>query len=167
MRRALGPDAAISREAESALAQASAHYVLAITGIPRLYQSQLTKSALAARLKVKGKAPVAATDASVILIDKDGKTVAPPARGQLAAPGPQVVEVAQRGGRGAGGGGFGGGFEEADKSGITAMLVLEFPRTPAITIDDGRVELETVIGAYNVQKEFKLKNMLVMGELAF
>ena len=167
--RTLGPGAAIPPEAESVLAAVPARYMLAISGIPRLYQSQLTKSALAARLKVKGKTPMTATDASVILIDKDGKTVTAPARGQLAAPGPQAVFVAQRGGGGAGGfGGFGGGgFGEPDKSGISAMLVVEFPKTAPITIDDERVELSTVIGAYNVQKEFKLKDMLVMGELSF
>jgi hypothetical protein len=167
--RSLGPGAAVPQEAEAALAAVPARYILAISGIPRLYQSQLTKSALAARLKVKGKTPMTATDASVLLIDKDGKTVTAPARGQLAAPGPQVVFVAQRGGGRAGGfGGFGGGgFGEPDNSGISAMLVVEFPKTALITIDDGRVELSTVIGAYNVQKEFKLKDMLVMGELAF
>jgi hypothetical protein len=167
--QSLGPGAAIPPQAENVLAAAPARYVLAISGIPRLYQSQLTKSALEARLKVKGKAPVAATDASVVLLDKDGKTVAAPTRGQLAAPGPRVALVAQRGGRGAGGaGGFSFGTpEQTDKSGITATLVIEFPKTTAITIDDSRVELSTVIGAYNVQKEFKLKDMLFMGELAF
>jgi hypothetical protein len=172
-RRTLGPGTALTPDAEAALATPAPRYVLAISGIPRLYQTQLTKSAQEARLKTKGKAPIAATDASVILLDKNGKIVTtPPARGQLNAPGGRVVLVAQRGGGGFGGGAAGGGFGgfgqvPEDKSGITAMLVLEFPKTAAVTIDDGKIELSTVIGAYNVVKEFKLKDMMFMGELAF
>ena len=175
-RRTLGPGVAVTPEAEAALATPVPRYVLAISGIPRLYQTQLTKSAQEARLKTKGKAPLAATEAAVLLIDKNGKIITSPARGQLNAPGPRVVLVAQRGGGGAGGGASGGGasggfggFGQAaeDKSGITATLVLEFPKTAAVTIDDGRIELSTVVGAYNVQKEFKLKDMVFKGELAF
>jgi hypothetical protein len=81
------------------------------------------------------------------------------------------VTVAQRGGGGGGfggggcgGGGFGGGGE--DKSGITATLILEFPKTTLITLDDQDVELSTVIGTYAVKKRFKLKDMMYNGELA-
>jgi hypothetical protein len=174
-RRALGPGAALPPEAEGALAAPASRYIFAIAGIPRLYQPQLAKSVQAARLKMKEKAPIAATDASVFLIDKEGKSVPAPAptRGLLTAPGVQVVQVAQRGGGGVGGGGAGGfggfpgSFGDTDKSGITAMLVVEFPKTDALRNDDGKIELSTVIGAYKVEKEFKLKDMVFMGELAF
>jgi hypothetical protein len=76
--------------------------------------------------------------------------------------------VAQRGGGGGGGfGGFGAGGPGQDNSGITATLIVEFPKTTPITVDDGEVELSTVIGNYAVKRNFKLKDMLFKGALAF
>jgi hypothetical protein len=171
MRRTLGVGVPLPPQGENVLATPMPHYVFAITGIPRLYQTQLARSAQAARLKMKGKAAVAATDASIVLIDKDGKIITASARGPLPGPALRIVPVAQRGGgsRGGAGGGF-GGFgappTDTDKSGITAMLVVEFPKTAPITLEDGKIEFSTVIGFYNVVREFKLKEMVFQGELS-
>ena len=171
-REALGAGVTPSPELETRLAAPSPRYVLAISNIPRLYERQLVKSAQAATLRFKGREPITATDASVFLLDKEGNTIAPSAPGgRAAAGGPQIVPVAQRGGGGrgfGGGGGLGGsdGGPAEDKSGITATLVLEFPRTAAVTPEDRDVELSTVIGTYSVKKDFKLKDMVFLGSLA-
>jgi hypothetical protein len=146
--------------------------VLAISNIPRAMQRQLPKSAQMAQLRPKGKPAISATDASVFLFDKEGKIVPPtppPAAKPQASAGVQIVPVAQRGGgRGFGGGDFGSGFGgQEDNSGITATLIVEFPRTAALTANDGEVELWTVIGSYAVKKTFKLKDMVFGGALAF
>lgn len=158
-----------SPDLESNLATAYPRYAIAIAKIPQFYRTQLTKSAQVATLKLKGKS-VSATEASVTLLDKDGNVVQPPAPGgrQGAAAGVQIVPVAQRGGGGGGfgGGGFGGGFGE-DKSGITATLLVEFPKADPITSADGEVEVSTVIGNYAVKHTFKLKDMMFKGALAF
>lgn len=171
LRKELAAGAAPSPEQESELSKADARYVLAISNIPRTYLRQLTKSAQMAQLRPKGKPAISATDASVFLFDKNGKAVTEPPPGEKpqASTGVQIVPVAQRGGGGGGfgGGGFGGGFGQEDKSGITATLILEFPRTAAITENDGEVELWTVIGGYAVKKTFKLKDMVFKGALAF
>ena len=172
LRKALASGAAPSPEQESDLSKTDARYILAISNIPRTYLPQLTKSAQMAQLRPKGKPAIAATDASVFLFDKNGKVVTEPPRGAKpqASTGVQIVPVAQRGGGGGGfgGGGFGGGFGgQEDRSGITATLILEFPRTAAIAESDGEVELWTVIGGYAVKKTFKLKDMVFKGALEF
>jgi len=172
LRKELGSGAAPSPEQESDLSKADARYVLAISNIPRTYLRQLTKSAQMAQLRPKGKPAISATDASVFLFDKNGKVVTepPPGAKPQASTAVQIVPVAQRGGGGGGfgGGGLGGGFGgQQDNSGITATLILEFPRTAAITATDGEVELWTVIGGYAVKKTFKLKDMVFQGALAF
>jgi len=170
-RRQLLAGATASPDLETNLATPHPRYAFAISNIPRLYQMQLAKSAQAAVLKLKGK-PVSATDASVILLDKNGNVVdsPPPGRGrQGSVGGAQIVLAAQRGGGGGGfgGGGFGGGFGAEDKSGITATLFVEFPRADAVAATDGEVELSTVIGNYAVKHAFKLKDMTYKGALAF
>ena len=171
LRKELGPGVAPSAEQESGLSKQDERYVLAISNIPRSMQRQLTKSAQVAQLRPKGKPAISATDASVFLFDKEGKIVPPtppPAAKPQASAGVQIVPVAQRGrGGGFGGGGFDGGFGQEDNSGITATLILEFPRTAALTANDGEVELWTVIGGYAVRRTFKLKDMVFKGALAF
>jgi hypothetical protein len=175
VRRSLGSGVTPSPELEAQMSAASPRYVLAISNIPRLYERQLLKSAQAAALHPKGKSPIAATDASIILLDKDGNRVESQAPRPQASSGVQIVTVAQRGGGGGGGfggrggsdgGGFGAGVPE-DKSGITATLIVEFPKTSPLTVEDQEVEVSTVIGAYSVKKSFKLKEMMFMGALAF
>ena len=168
--------ATASPDLEANLAAPHPRYAFAIAGIPQFYRTQLAKSAQMATLNLKGM-HVMATEASVLLFDKEGKPAEPPAlpggpgRGrQQASTGVQVVPVAQRGGGGGGfggggGGGFGGGFE--DKSGITATLFLEFPKAEPITPTDGDIEVSTVIGGYQIKKTFKLKDMVYKGALAF
>ena len=173
LRKQLGSGAAPSPEQESDLSKADARYVLAISNIPRTYLQQLTKSAQMAQLRPKGKPAISATDASVFLFDKNGRVITepPPGAKPQASTAVQLVPVAQRGGGGGGfgGGGFGGGFGsgQQDNSGITATLILEFPRTAAPTANDGEVELWTVIGGYGVKRTFKLKDMVFKGVLAF
>jgi len=172
LRKELGSGATPSSEQHSELSKPDARYILAISNIPRTYLRQLTKSAQMAQLRPKGKPAISATDASVFLFDKNGKVVTepPPGAKPQASTAVQIVPVAQRGGGGGGfgGGGLGGGFGgQQDNSGITATLILEFPRTAAITATDGEVELWTVIGGYAVKKTFKLKDMVFQGALAF
>jgi hypothetical protein len=163
-----------SAELETNLATPHPRYAFAIAGIPQFYRTPLAKSAQAATMKVKGM-HVMATEASVLLFDKQGNPVQPPTPGpggpgrgrQQASTAVQIVPVAQRGGGGGGfgGGGFAGGFE--DKSGITATLILEFPKGDPVTPTDGEVEVSTVIGGYQIKKAFKLKDMVYKGALAF
>jgi hypothetical protein len=172
LRKELGPGVDPSPEQEAALSKQDARYVLAISNIPRAMQRQLTKSAQMAQLRPKGKPAISATDASVFLFDKEGKIIPPtppPAAKPQASAGVQIVPVAQRrGGGGFGGGGFDGGSgAQEDNSGITATLIVEFPRTAALTANDGEVELWTVIGGYAVKRTFKLKDMVFKGALAF
>ena len=140
-------------------------YVVSVSGIPRNYSQQLQKVADAAVLKPKGKAPIIATHASAMMFDKDGKPVSSLAPSPTQ---PQIVRVAQRGGGGGGGGQRGGGGfgGAADNSGITITLVLEFPKDVPITAQDQEFEFATVVGAYNVKRTFKLKDMVFMGALA-
>ena len=168
-RRATPDGAAISPAVQTTLDTPEAMYVVAVSGLPRQLVAQLQKAADAAELRRKGKAPLMATKASMQMLDKSGNPVAQVAP---AAGGLQFVAVAQRGGggRGGGGGGFGGGGfgggAPEDKSGITATLLLGFPKDSAITIEDQEIEFATVIGAFNVKKTFKLKDMMFMGQLA-
>ena len=172
-RQQLLAGATASPDLESNLATPHSRYAFAIAKIPQFYRPQLAKSAQIAVMKLKGKS-VNATEASVMLFDKDGTVVQPPApRGRQgqASPGVQIVPVAQRGGGGGGfgggGGGFGaGGFGE-DRSGITATLFLEFPKVDPIIPVDGEVEVTTVIDRYQIKKTFKLKEMVYKGALAF
>jgi hypothetical protein len=133
-------------------------YVIAISGIPRLFMTQAASIAKAATLKRPNKEALKARDARILLFDRDGKQVENP-------PPPAPPAGAPRAGGGARGGGF-GGFPE-DKSGITATLFLGFAKDDPIAIDENEVELSTVIGAYNVTKKFKLKEMSVSGALSF
>ncbi len=167
-RRQLAAGVPASPDLEKNLSMPHARYALAIERIPQFYQQQLTKSAQMTVLKVKGKS-LNAVNGAVQLLDKDGKPYTPPARGATpqASAGFQIVPVSQRGGGGGfrGGGGFGGGV--GNSSGITATLVLEFPKSEELTSSDGAVEISTVIGTYKVRKEFKLKDMNFKGELSF
>jgi hypothetical protein len=165
-RQALLAGGTASPELETNLATPYPRYVFAIARIPQLYRTQLAKSAQVAVMKLKGKS-FSATDAGITLLDKEGKPVQPPApQGGQAAAGVQIVPVVQRG-RGGGGGFGGGGFGQQDNSGITATLVLEFPKADAVSPSDGDVEVSTVIGGYGVKKAFKLKDMMFKGALAF
>ena len=162
-RQALLAGGTASPDLEANLATPHPRYAFAIANIPQLYRTQLAKSAQVAVMKLKGKS-ISASDAGVTLLDKEGKPVQPPApRGGQAAAGVQIVPVVQRGGGGFGGGGFG----QQDNSGITATLILEFPKGDAVSPSDGDVELSTVIGGYGVKKTFKLKDMVLKGTLAF
>ena len=176
-RRQLLAGGTASPELEANLAVPHPRYAFAISGIPQFYRTSLGKSAQAATMKLKGML-IMATEASALLYDKEGNVVQPPApapggpgRGrQQASTEVQIIPVAQRGGGGGGfgggGGGFGGGGFE-DKSGITATLFLEFPKTDPIVPLDGDVELSVVIGGYQLKKTFKLKEMVYKGALAF
>ena len=168
-RQQLAAGVPASPELEKNLLAPHARYAIAIARIPQFLRSQLPKSAQMTVLKVKGK-ELMATAGSVQLLDKEGKEVAPPpARGRqgaAATPSVQIVPVAQGGfgGGGFGGGGFGGG---ADNSGITATMILEFPKDDPPTAADGEVEISTIIGGYKIRKTFKLKDMVFKGALSF
>lgn len=166
-RRQLAAGLEASPDLEKNLSTPHTRYALAIEKIPQFYQQQLTKSAQMTVLKVKGKS-LNAVNGAVQLLDKDGKPYTPPARGAKpqASAGFQIIPVSQRGGGGGfGGGGFGGGF--GGGAGITATLVLEFPKSEELTSSDGAVEISTIIGTYKVRREFKLKDMTFKGSLSF
>ena len=165
-RQLLAAGVPASPELEKNLATPHIRYAVGIAKIPQYLRTQLPKSAQIAVLRIKGK-DLMAVAGSVQLLDKEGKEVQPPP-----APGPkpqastgvQIIPVAQGGfGRG---GGFGGGGGN-DQSGITATLILEFPKSETLTKDDGEVEISTIIGGYKVRKAFKPKDMTFKGELSF
>jgi len=170
-RQQLAAGVPASPDLEKNLNTPYARYAIAITKIQQFLRMQLPASAKSAVLKVKGK-ELTAIAGAVQLLDKEGKEVQPPpARGPQPRPqasaGVQVIPVAQGGGGGGfGGGGFGGGFGN-DPSGITATLVLEFPKAEALTKDDGEVEITAIIQNYKLKKAFKLKDMIFKGELSF
>ena len=147
-----------SAQHQALLANEEPVYLVSIGGISRSFVPQLQAVADAASLKPKGKPAIMATQASAMMFDKDGKPVSNSASAGQA----QIVRVAQQ----RGGGGGGRGFGAADNSGITVTLVLGFPKTTPITAQDQEFEISTVLGAYNVKKTFKLKDMLFMGALA-
>jgi hypothetical protein len=154
VRREIGRGGAPTPQHEALLAAAEDLYVISIAGIPRAMTAQLQKVADGTEIRRRGKDPIRAAQGAVMMIDRNGLQVA-----ENRAPG--IVPVAQRGG--ARGGGFAGG---EDRSGITATLVLGFPRTDAITPADNEFEVVTVIGNYNVKRTFKLKDMIFKGQLA-
>jgi hypothetical protein len=164
VRGEIGTAGTPSAEHQTLLTTVEPFYRVSISGIPRNFVPQLQAVADAAVLRPKGKAPIVATQGSAMLFDREGRPVS-----RLAPSGmqPQLVRVRQRGGGARGGGAVGGlGGEVADNSGVTATLVLGFPRDMPITAQDQEFDFTTVIGAYNVKRTFKLKDMLFMGELA-
>ena len=167
-RQQLAAGVPASPELEKNLLAPHSRYAIAIARIPQFLRSQLPKSAQMTVLKVKGK-ELMATAGSVQLLDKEGNEVAPPPapgrQGAAATPGIQIVPVAQGGFRGGGPGG--GGFGGTDNSGITATMILEFPKDDAVTATDGEVEISTIIGGYKIRKTFKLKDMVFKGALSF
>jgi hypothetical protein len=98
----------------------------------------------------KRKDPIPVFDVQMIQLDRDGKPIeAPPPPAPGAAP-----PGAGRGGRGSG------------PTGGSTILVFGFRKTDPITVDEEEVEVVSKIGQYNVKKKFKLKDMVVKGELA-
>ncbi len=165
VRSDIGAGGTPNAQHEQVLATDEPAYLVSIGGIPRSFVAQLQAVADAATIKPKGKPAIMATQASAMMFDKDGKPVPTASLATRA----QTVRVAQRGGGGGrGGGGFpaGGGGPAADNSGITVTLVLGFPKDAPITAQDQEFEFATVLGAYNVKRTFKLKDMLFMGALA-
>jgi hypothetical protein len=160
VRSEMGAGGTPTPQHESVLAAVEPVYLIAISGIPRQFGPALEDIANGALLRRKGKDPLRPVQGGALMIGKDGKPVSrlsPPA-----VSGVQIVSVAQRGG--GGGGRFGGA--QADTSGITATLVLGFAKDDAITAQDQEFEITATIGAYNVKKTFKLKEMVFMGALA-
>jgi hypothetical protein len=173
LRQQIGPGGTATPEQTAAVAADEPLYVIAISGIPRVFQTQAAAIATASLLKRPHKDALKPTEARVLLFDKDGKQVTTPAPAPAPAPEPPPLGGAPgraAGGRGGSGGGFGGnsgfgGFAE-DKSGITATLFLGFAKSDAITVQDDEIELSTTIATYAVKKTFKLKDMVFKGMLA-
>jgi hypothetical protein len=185
LRRQVLQGTPVTAEQEAALAATEPAYVVAISGIPRMFAMQAGTIAGGAVLKRNGKEPVRPVQARIVQLDKDGKPVATPEpqRGgpPRGGPPPGVPSRGgpQRGGgddgggegggfggrAGGGGGGFGGGGFPEDKSGITATLFLAFPKDASIDAKSGDIEVSAVIGTYAVSRKFKLKDMVFKGAL--
>jgi hypothetical protein len=157
IREVIGAGGMPTAEHEAMLAAPEGLYVISISGIPRQFTTQLGNVASATYVKRKDKEPLTPVQATAMLFDKDGNPVETP---QASAPAAEIVRV-QRGGGGRGG--VGGGGQD---DGVTATLLLGFPKDDAITEDDKEFEVITVIGAYNVKRTFKLKDMVFNGALA-
>lgn len=163
VRREIGQNGTPTAQHEAQLAAVEEFYVISIGGIPRNLVPMLQQVADGAEIRRRGKEPLKATQGQLMMIDKNGLRVSdaqPPA-----APGIRLV--AQRGG----GGGFGGGGRGSgggtDNSGITATLVLGFPKAAdPITAQDNEFDVAATIGNYNVKRTFKLKDMTFKGQLA-
>ena len=161
VRSEVGAGGALQPQHEQLLAGGEGFYVIGLSGIPRSLAPQLQTVADAAVLRRRGKDPIAATQGSAVMVDQDGRPAA--FHDPRTAPGLQIVPVLQRGG---GGGARGGFAAAADTSGITATLVLGFPTADPITAADQEFDFTTQVGAYNVKKTFKLREMLFKGALA-
>lgn len=155
LRKQLGQGGTATPAQAAALTVIEPLYVVAISGIPRMFVAQAAAIAQTVTLKRSHKESLKARDARILLFDKDGNLVDAPT-----APSPGAG--APGGGFGRGGAGFG-----QDKSGISATLFVGFPKDDAITVDEGDVELSAVIGIYNVSRKFKPKEMTFNGTLAF
>ena len=183
LRRQILQGTPASAEQVASLSATEPAYLIAISGIPRMFAAQAATIAGRAFLKHDGKEALRPVRAQLVQLDKDGNPVAAPEprrggppRGGAPGQGP-TRGGPQRGGDdgggppdagaggGFGGGGFGGGGFE-DKSGITATLFLSFPKDAAIDAKDGDVEFSAVIGTYEVTRKFKVKDMVFKGALA-
>lgn len=176
VRQTIGQNGTVTPEMDAFLAQPPAFYIVALkiqggsAGSARTVEP-IAKETVLRRDKKPDIAPV---QAESHMLDKEGNVIPAPQRG-AGAPGGQAGGVppgggppaggppAAGGGRGAGRGGGFGGFGGGSS---TAIVVLAFPRDDAITLDDKEVELVSRIGNYNVKKKFKLKDMVVNGQLA-
>ena len=154
IREVIGAGGMPTAEHEAMLAAPEGLYVISISGIPSQFTTQLGNVASATYVKRKDKEPLTPVQATAMLFDKDGNMVETP---QASAQAAEIVRV-QRGGGGRAGG--------AQDDGVTATLLLGFPKDDAITADDKEFEVITVIGAYNVKRTFKLKDMVFNGALA-
>jgi hypothetical protein len=54
---------------------------------------------------------------------------------------------------------------KAERQGNAATLILFFPRTNSITVEDNEVEFAFKLNSLNVKKKFKLKDMMFDGKL--
>lgn len=163
VRREIGQGGMPTPQHEALLATVGEHYVLSVAGIPRAVAPQLQTVADLAEIRRRGKQPIKATQGAVMMIDRNGLQIA-----REVAPQPRILLAAQRG-RGGGGipdGGFGRSGGQEDRSGITATLVLGFPKTDPIVAADNEFDFATVIGSYNLKRTFKLKDMIFKGQLA-
>jgi hypothetical protein len=174
----------LSAEVESALARPLEVYGIAVRVSGGMGSSGYARNVAAMQAETflmrEGKPPIRAFNSEGRMLDKDGKVVempAPPPAGS-GAPG-QGGGAATPGGqpRGFGGGGGGGG-RPANRDG-SSLLLFAFPKSDAITLADKEVEFVTKLCApsfgpaapgqacqYNVRKKFKLKDMVLKGELA-
>ena len=118
---------------------------------------QITKDT---SLRRDGKPPIAVAEAQSAQLDKDGNPIEPPKPPAAGSAPPAPV------GPGGGRGGFGGGFGGRGTAGGSTVIVFAFPKTDAITAGDKEVEIVSKVGQYSVKKKFKLKDMVVKGELA-
>ena len=163
VRREIGQGGTPTAQHEAMLAAAEAFYVVSVAGIPRAMAPQLQRVADGAEIRRRGKDPIKATQGAMMMVDKNGLQIA-----RDRGPQPRILLAAQRGrgGGGAPGGDFGGFNRQEDRSGITATLLLGFPKTEPITATDTEFDFVTVIGTYNLKRTFKLKDMLFKGQLA-
>jgi hypothetical protein len=168
VREAIGLNGTVTADHQAFLSQEQPAYVIAlkIEGMSAMAARVVAPIAKETTLRRGKKPPIPVAQANSVALDRDGKVVEMPARG---APGgaPQAGDAppAGRGGGGGGRGGF-GGFGGGFGGGGSTIVVFAFPKTDPITLDDKEVELVSRIGQYNVKKKFKLKDMVVNGQLA-
>ena len=55
--------------------------------------------------------------------------------------------------------------DELDRQGNAGNLILFFPRTNPLTVEDNEVEFAFKLGNLNIKKKFKLKDMMFDGKL--
>lgn len=127
------------------LAREETIHLLRVQGFPgsvRAAAQDLEKLKAASVIKIKGKPDLHPSEIQV-------SSPAPP---------PQNAGEGKGGGPGGGKGGFGGGgFGNFD-------VFFVFPKD-SISVDDKEIEFVTKLGAMNVRKKFKLKDMIYNGRL--
>lgn len=142
-----GKQADSNPQAKQLLDREETQHVLRLVGFPgnvRQAASDIEKLTAATVIKIKGKPDM--HPAEIQLSAPPAPPKGAPGGGPGGAPG---------GGKGFGGpGGFGGGNFD---------IYMAFPKT--ITLDDKEFEFQTKIGAMNIRKKFKLKDMVYNGKL--
>jgi hypothetical protein len=151
LRQLLGPSGRPTTEQQKALDAPEATYIIRIAGLPGMYASTAlaTQIGNSAQLERDGKAPLKASQGGAQRLDKEGRiveTAAGPASGS-----PTTGRAAAA---------------SAPNDGSTTLLVLGFPKSDPITAADKEVVFSATVGAYEIKRKFKLKEMTINGEPA-
>jgi hypothetical protein len=130
--------------------------VLLLSGFPGMFRADIAdmaKLTADTTIKVKGKPDMHPTEIQV-----------PGGAAPAAGPGGPGGPGGGKGGAPGGGKGFGGPGGRGGGGGNFDLLMI-FPKTAGLTVDDKEMEFSTKVGKMSIRKKFKLKDMVFNGKL--